>query len=105
MLEPQERRLFLESLRPPAGYHLDQAIGTTLSATVDPVEERLDALLEQGRRSLGRRGLEARISPVEDTDLYEMTLCLPDRRPELLPAGVSASCWPSRFRAMASGRN
>ncbi|KKM12616.1 hypothetical protein SY88_02615 [Clostridiales bacterium PH28_bin88] len=31
MLEPQDRRLFLESLRPPAGYTLDCAIGTTFS--------------------------------------------------------------------------
>ncbi len=31
MLEPQDRRLFLESLRPPEGYALDRAIGTTYS--------------------------------------------------------------------------
>jgi len=31
MLEPQDRRLVLETLRPPAGYALDAAIGTTYS--------------------------------------------------------------------------
>jgi len=31
MLEPQERRLLLDSLRPPDGYRLDQAIGTTFT--------------------------------------------------------------------------
>lgn len=31
MLEPQDRRLFLESLRPPDGYVLDRALGTTFS--------------------------------------------------------------------------
>lgn len=31
MLEPQERRLLLDSLRPPLGYELDQAIGTTFT--------------------------------------------------------------------------
>lgn len=31
MLEPQNRRLVLETLRPPAGYALDAAIGTTYS--------------------------------------------------------------------------
>ena len=31
MLEPQERQLLLESLRPPDGYELDQAIGTTFT--------------------------------------------------------------------------
>lgn len=31
MLEPRDRRLLLESLRPPAGYRLDRAIGTTFS--------------------------------------------------------------------------
>ena len=31
MLEPLDRRHLLESLRPPAGYDLDQAIGTTFS--------------------------------------------------------------------------
>jgi len=31
MLEPQDRRLVLETLRPPAGYSLDAAIGTTYS--------------------------------------------------------------------------
>lgn len=31
MLEPQDRRLLLESLRPPAGYAFDAAIGTTYS--------------------------------------------------------------------------
>lgn len=31
MLEPQDRRLLLDSLRPPLGYRLDQAIGTTFT--------------------------------------------------------------------------
>ncbi|MGO9903502.1 MAG: phospholipase D family protein [Solirubrobacteraceae bacterium] len=31
MLDPQNRRLLLETLRPPAGFELDQAIGTTYS--------------------------------------------------------------------------
>ena len=31
MLEPQDRRLLFESLRPPAGYTLDRAVGTTFS--------------------------------------------------------------------------
>jgi hypothetical protein len=31
VLEPQDRRLLLESLRPPLGYQLDQAIGTTFT--------------------------------------------------------------------------
>ncbi len=31
MLEPRDRRLFLESLRPPEGYTLDRAIGTTFT--------------------------------------------------------------------------
>jgi hypothetical protein len=31
MLEPQSRRLFLESLSPPDGYELDYAVGTTFS--------------------------------------------------------------------------
>jgi hypothetical protein len=31
MLEPQERQLFLEILRPPVGYELDLALGTTYS--------------------------------------------------------------------------
>ncbi|MBV5330452.1 MAG: phospholipase D family protein [Chlorobium sp.] len=31
MLEPQSRRLFLDSLRPPDGYALDYAVGTTFS--------------------------------------------------------------------------
>lgn len=31
MLEPQERRLLLDALRPPPGYELDHAIGTTYS--------------------------------------------------------------------------
>jgi hypothetical protein len=31
MLDPQNRRLLLESLRPPAGYKLDAAVGTTYS--------------------------------------------------------------------------
>lgn len=31
MLEPQERRHLMEALRPPAGYELDRAIGTTFS--------------------------------------------------------------------------
>ena len=31
MFEPQDRRLLFESLRPPAGYTLDRAVGTTFS--------------------------------------------------------------------------
>jgi hypothetical protein len=31
MLEPEDRRLLLESLRPPEGYVLDHAVGTTFS--------------------------------------------------------------------------
>lgn len=31
MLEPQDRRLLLDSLRPPLGYRLDQAVGTTFT--------------------------------------------------------------------------
>src|SRR5258708_5753350 len=31
MLEPRDRRLLLESLRPPTGYTLDHALGTTFS--------------------------------------------------------------------------
>ena len=31
MLEPQERRQLLDSLRPPSGYSLDFAVGTTYS--------------------------------------------------------------------------
>lgn len=31
MLEPQRRRHLMEALRPPPGYHLDRAIGTTFS--------------------------------------------------------------------------
>lgn len=31
MLEPQERRLLLDSLRPPLGYELDRAVGTTFT--------------------------------------------------------------------------
>jgi hypothetical protein len=31
MLEPRDRRLFLESLRPPEGYALDRAVGTTFT--------------------------------------------------------------------------
>jgi hypothetical protein len=31
MLEPQERRLLLDSLRPPLGYRLDHAVGTTFT--------------------------------------------------------------------------
>jgi len=31
VLEPQDRRLLLDALRPPAGYTLETAIGTTFS--------------------------------------------------------------------------
>ena len=31
VLSPQDRQLYLESLRPPTGYHLDTAVGTTYS--------------------------------------------------------------------------
>src|SRR5438034_8824379 len=31
MLEPEVRQLLLDALRPPAGYELDQAVGTTYS--------------------------------------------------------------------------
>jgi len=31
MLDPRDRKLLLESLRPPDGFHFDQAIGTSYS--------------------------------------------------------------------------
>lgn len=73
MLDPRDRQLLLESLRPPEGYHLDAAIGTTYSLDLlalltaplaftffdwedgdgQPLAEPL-ALLEAVRRHAGR---------------------------------------------------
>lgn len=55
MLEPDDRRLLLESLRPPLGYRLDQAVGTTftldlLALLAAPMAFTLfDAEAEDGR--------------------------------------------------------
>ena len=55
VLEPNQRRLLLEALRPPVGYQLDRAIGTTYGLdlrTMSTVRELIRGLASGGGAAL-----------------------------------------------------
>lgn len=60
----------------------------------DPVQQELDAMVEQARRELAQLVLTAHITPGEDDAQFDLVLASDRQERLVLPVEVAVRCWP-----------
>lgn len=80
----------------PAGLiALLQPFDTSQPATPpDPVQQELDAMVEQARRELAQLALTAHVTPGEDDAQFDLVLRSDTAQRLALPAEIAVRCWP-----------
>lgn len=63
-------------------------------AKSDPVQDRLDRLVDDTTRLVAQSALEARVTAGAVTDEFVLQLCLPSAFPLKVPGSVKILCWP-----------